>query len=382
MTPRVALMVQRFLPHLGGLERWADALARALVARGRPVRIVTTEADAAPAGVAIARVPAAAGLMAQARLFADAVAGSGDIVHDTGIGLGADLFQPQMGSRLLNLDRDVAQWPWRRRLRLAVSPGYARLRRDIAALEAAQLATTRRIVAVSREIAEVFHRVHGVPRDRIVLVPNGVDTALFTPEAAAARRAEARAALGLAPGALALLMLAGNFRLKGVQHAIAALARCAAEAPEMMLLVAGAGPIAEFEAIAQRSGVADRVRFLGLRDDVPGLLGAADVFVHPTAHDACSLATIEAMAAGLPVVTTRRNGAADGMTDGREGFVLPGPDATALAGALLALRDPARRAEMGAAARILAERHDFARSVDRLCALHDEIAAERGPCTR
>ena len=139
MTPRVALMVQRFLPHLGGLERWADALARALVARGRPVRIVTTEADAAPAGVAIARVPAAAGLMAQARLFADAVAGSGDIVHDTGIGLGADLFQPQMGSRLLNLDRDVAQWPWRRRLRLAVSPGYARLRRDIAARAPAPL---------------------------------------------------------------------------------------------------------------------------------------------------------------------------------------------------------------------------------------------------
>lgn len=373
MTRRVALLVHRFLPRLGGLEGWSLALVGALVVRGRPVRIVTTEAADVPAGVPVTLVPAHRSLVDQAAMFAAAVQGSGDIVHDTGVGPGGDLFQPQMGSRLLNLDRDVAQWPLRRRLRLAISPSYARHRRDIAMLEAAQLAAARRIVAVSHEIAAVWRRVHGVAPARIVEVPNGIDTARFTPEAAAALRGDARGALGIARDATMLLMLAGNFRLKGVHHAIAAVARCRADMPGAVLVVAGDGPIPEFEALARRAGVADRVRFLGRRDDVLALLGAADVFVHPTAHDACSLATLEAMATGLPVITTRRNGAADGMADGREGFVLPAPDARGVADALRRLRDPALRAGMGAAARHLALRQDFARSVDALCALHDEL---------
>ena len=157
-----------------------------------------------------------------------------------------------------------------------------------------------------------------------------------------------------------------------------ALAMILPRAGEACLLVAGDGPVGEFGALARQAGVGDRVRFLGRVIDMPALFGAADVFVHPTAHDACSLATLEAMASGLPVITTQRNGAADGMTEGREGFVLEVPDAAALADRLLALRDPERRAAMGAAARLLAERHDFAATVDQLVEVYAGLPRKAG----
>lgn len=364
---RIALLVRRFVPTAGGLEGWAHDVAVALVARGHRVRVLTTEAAVHPAGVGIDLVPAEDRLMAQAQVFAAAGARlGGHILHDTGVGLGADLLQPQMGCRALNLERDIAERPLLQRLRFAASPAFRRYVLETAAFERAQLAAARCIIAVSRETVAAFRDRYGVAEQRMRVIPNGIDTRRFRPDHAARTRAATRQRLDIAPGALVLLAAAGNFRLKGVHHSIWALARILPQCPEALLIVAGDGPVAEFAALAGRAGIGDRVRFLGQVADMPALLGAADVFVHPTAHDACSLATIEAMASALPVVTTRRNGAADGMQDGREGFVLAAPDAAALASRLLVLRDPARRATMGAAARLLAERHDFAATLDQL----------------
>jgi UDP-glucose:(heptosyl)LPS alpha-1,3-glucosyltransferase len=378
VKPPIALMVGRFIPAAGGLESWAHDLAVALVARGYPVRVLTTEADlnstGHPAGVGIDLVAASGRPIEQAHIFAAAARRLGDhIVHDTGIGLGADILQPQMGCRVLNIAREDAQHSLGRRLRLAVSPRHQRYVRVMARLERAQLAAARCVVAVSRESQAAFRDRYGVPEARIRVIPNGIDTTRFYPGRAAHTRARTREALGIGPRTLVLLAAAGNFRLKGVHHTIGALAAVRRKFDAMCLLVAGEGAIEEFRTLAQLAGVADRVRFLGRVDDMPALFGAADVFVHPTAHDACSLATLEAMASGLPVVTTRRNGAADGMTEGCEGFVLEAPDSEALANRLLRLRDPSVRAAMGVRARLLAERHDFAATVDRLEQVYAEL---------
>jgi UDP-glucose:(heptosyl)LPS alpha-1,3-glucosyltransferase len=373
-THRIALLVGRFIPSLGGLESWTHDLAVELVARGHQVRVLTTETAVHPAGVRIDLVPASDRTMPQARNFATAAARFADhIVHDTGVGLGADVLQPQMGCRALNIARDTAQLPRWRRLRLAASPRHQRYRRAIARLERSQLATARCVIAVSRETAAVFRDRYGLPEDRIRIIPNGIDTQRFHPARTAHTRGATRDALGLTPETLVLLAAASNFRLKGVHHSIAALAKILPHCPNACLLVAGEGPVDEFAALAHAAGVGDRVRFLGRVTDMPALFGATEIFVHPTAHDACSLATLEAMASGLPVITTRRNGAADGMTQGREGFVLGAPDVAALADKLLALRDPARRTAMGAAARLLAERHDFAATVDQLISVYADL---------
>jgi UDP-glucose:(heptosyl)LPS alpha-1,3-glucosyltransferase len=100
--------------------------------------------------------------------------------------------------------------------------------------------------------------------------------------------------------------------------------------------------------------------------------------VHPTRWDACSLVTIEGLAAGLPVITTAMNGASELITDGRSGFVLPDPeDVPALAASMRQLLDPGRRRCIGAAARQMAVHHD---SRDNFRAVEELLLEVAGEC--
>lgn len=370
----VVLLLGRLAPLTGGLEAWTHNLAAALAERGYRVTVLATAAEEPPPKVTVRLVPAIAAPLPQARAFTAAAAAlKADIVHDTGIGLGADLFQPQAGARALDLARHRAALPLSRRLRLAVSPGHHRFVREILALERAQFAAAGRIIAVSRQTLAVFRHRYGLAPERLVLLPNGVDTTRFHPSLAARHREAVRARFGLDPQALVFLAVAHHFRLKGVQHAIAALARL----PNAHLLVAGGGEIAEFAALARRTGVAERVRFLGVVDRMEALYGAVDALVHATAHDACSLATLEGLACGLPVITTTRDGAAEAITPGQDGIVLPQPDTAALARAMAELADAQRRQTLGQAARRVALAHDFATSVSHLESLYAEVLRTR-----
>lgn len=372
---KVALMVRRFVPSAGGLESWAHDLAKMLLARGCRVRVLTTVAEAALPGLDVTIVPAVTDALEQARLFAAAAATlHGEILHDTGVGLSSHVFQPQMGCQALNLSRDLATLPLRRRLRLARSLGFHRAMRAARQFEAMQLASARRVIAVSDETAVAFRKRYGITPERIVIIPNGIDTERFNPLGARAARAAMRHALGIPDGTRVLLAAAANFRLKGVRYAIEAMA--APELDDALLLVAGDGDIEEYAAQARQNRVAERVRFLGRVEDMPSLYGAADIFVHPTAHDACSLATLEAMSSGLAVVTTRFNGAADGMRQGREGIVLDRLSTRSLVRALADMRDPVRRAAMGQEARKLAERHAFGDTVDRLVSVYRALHSQ------
>jgi UDP-glucose:(heptosyl)LPS alpha-1,3-glucosyltransferase len=129
------------------------------------------------------------------------------------------------------------------------------------------------------------------------------------------------------------------------------------EEADVHLAIAGSAPDAEWIRLAAESG--ERIRFLGPIDDMAPLFAAADALVHPTRWDACSLSTIEAGAAGLPVITTAKNGAAELIRDGETGFVLADPeDVAMLAERMRRLLDPALRRRMGAAAREASQGHD------------------------
>ena len=114
----------------------------------------------------------------------------------------------------------------------------------------------------------------------------------------------------------------------------------------------GAGPrLDAIQAIARAHGLADRVEFLGHRDDVPSLLAEADLFVLPSRTEALPNGVIEAMAAGLPVVAGAVGGLLDLIEDGRTGVLVPPLDCHALAAALRGLlSNPARAAALGCAA--------------------------------
>ncbi len=187
-----------------------------------------------------------------------------------------------------------------------------------------------------------------------------------------------RRRLGIAPQTVLLLLAATNFQLKGVATLLRAAARLRAARTPVQTLVVGGKRLGGWRRTAARLGLADAVRFVGPVDDVLPYYAAADVYVHPTIYDTCSLVTLEAAACGLPVVTTRCNGAAEMFHDGDDIHVIAAPgDDAALAARIAALLDPAARSAIGAAARKTAMRHTFEENVDDILALYQEVVHRR-----
>ena len=215
--------------------------------------------------------------------------------------------------------------PWKPFLR-GLNPKH----RQMLALERALFSGgAKRIIANSQMVKGEIIGHFGTPAGQIEVVYNGLPPQTAPPEA----RREVRAELGLADCDYVALFVGSGWERKGLHFAIEAVRRT----PGVTLLVAGRGKAGGLRAH-------DRVRFLGPRDDVPRLLAAADVFILPTLYDPFSNACLEALAAGLPVITTRANGFAEIIISGEEGEVVAQPaDIPALGAALSLWRDPARR---------------------------------------
>jgi hypothetical protein len=155
---------------------------------------------------------------------------------------------------------------------------------------------------------------------------------------------------GLAETDVVGLFVAHNFRLKGLPallHAMALRARTSPGRRPVHLLVCGGGKIAPMRKLVDRLGLADVVRLVGFADDVRDYYHAADFFVLPSYYDPCSLVVFEALACGLPVITTAQNGAGEVLSEGLDGFVISRPDDhAATARALDRMTDDAARRAM------------------------------------
>ncbi|MPW21275.1 glycosyltransferase [Paraburkholderia sp. CNPSo 3157] len=229
---------------------------------------------------------------------------------------------------------------------------------------------SRVITAVSQKVAAEIAAIGLTPRNRLDVIYNGVDTQAF----AAAQGDRARFRL---PDDAFLLLFVGDLRtprknlgtvLKALQHL-----------PERVhIAVAGYLPGSPYPDEAKALGVADRVHFLGLVKEIPVLMHSVDAFVFPSRYEAMSLSLLEAMAAGLPVVTARTAGGAEIITP-ECGIVLDDPDdpqALAQAVARLASNDGERLA-MGKAASDLAMGFGWARMAQQYIALYRQIAGRR-----
>ena len=190
----------------------------------------------------------------------------------------------------------------------------------------------RLVIANSRMVQREIEQHFGYPAERVHVVHNGVPPFTIAPAA----RLETRRELGLRDDDFAVLFAGSGWERKGLRFAIEAMN--AARLPHATLLVAGRGR----ERGLPRSGC---VRFLGAVKDMPRYLAAADAFILPTLYDPFSNACLEALASGLPVITTAHNGFAEIIEPGVEGEVVAQPDdIAALVGALEKWSDPARRA--------------------------------------
>jgi len=358
---RLALICDAYDPAGGGAERWTARFAMHLLQAGHDVHVLTFAAEPQPSPLRVQVLPTLGGPLARGHTVARALAALAPAAaHDTGTGWSGSVFHPQTGSRLLSTNRETAARPLLARARLALSPQHQRYLWQLRRIEQRAAAAAGHVVALSHAIAARMRTRHGVPPARLSVIPNGIDVAAFAPARLAPLRAAARDRLRVGDATL-FLLVAHNLRLKGIDTALQAIAMV----PGAHLAVVGALPDPPWLALARQLGIADRVHWCGNCDPVQPLFAAADAMLHPTRWDACSLATLEGLAAGLPVVTTAANGAAELMRSGHDGFVLA--DAAAvppLAEHVRALLDPAMRRRVGEAAR----RTGAAADIDRNCA--------------
>ncbi len=210
---------------------------------------------------------------------------------------------------------------------------YAGLERAVFGLE-----STTGILILSEKEKRVYQSVYRTPESRFHLVPPGVDKERVRSALTPDNRAAVRAQLGCAAHETLLLMVGSHFSTKGVDRAVRAVAalpgplRAAAR-----LVVLGRGKARPFLRLAGRLGIADRVVFPGVREDVPLFLAGADLLLQPSRSENTGNAIVEALVAGVPVLATDVCGYAVHVERSGAGGTIAG--------------DPFRQAEMNAALR-------------------------------
>jgi glycosyltransferase involved in cell wall biosynthesis len=239
------------------------------------------------------------------------------------------------------------------------------------------------VIAISEVIRHNFVAMHPIAPEKVSVLHHGVDLARFRRDPS--WRERVRAELGAAADMLLVGIVGRVTPAKGHLEFLEMARRLAAEDPRVRFVIAGEatrGEEAEGRAILERieaCGLRDRVIVTGFRDDVPELLNALDLFVFPSRAEAFGLALVEAMAVGLPTVSTDCDGVVDIVVAGETGLMVPPRDPERLAAAVRSLlADPGRRRRMGEAGADRV-RHRF--SEERMDAdleiLYTRLVAER-----
>jgi glycosyltransferase involved in cell wall biosynthesis len=232
--------------------------------------------------------------------------------------------------------------------------------------------------AVCAFSADSLHRLDGFAARRIEVIQNGIDLDRYR---TAPNRTALRQRLGLDPYCHYIVTVARFHPVKDHAMLLRAFATVAQARCDVDLLLAGDGPLrGDLEQLTRSLGIVERVRFLGVRSDVPELLQAADVFALTSVSEAASLTLLEAMAAGLPVVVTAVGGNPEIVRHAKEGLLVGRGDSAAAAAALLQLlNDPMQAVALGAAGRDRVAAHyqldqtieAYRRLYQRLCRRRD-----------
>ena len=387
---RLALNYQRVDPRRGGAETYVADLARRLVADGHRVDLFASDWDeSALPGVACRKVeaPGWSRLQRQWSFARNSEVALSRESYDCTVGFintwHHDVIIPQGGVFGASLECNARRQPtgWRRAAYLAAKETNPKAWIQHA-IERRQYDPARgaRVVAVSGMVRGHLERFHGVPRERIRVIPNAIDAGRLEVADPSTTRRETRERLGLGEDDLVGLFVGHNFRLKGLKPLLLALeARRRREGRRpIYLMVCGGGKPGPFRALIRRLGLEREVHLVGFLPRVADGYWASDFFVLPSYYDPCSLVVFEALACGLPVITTACNGAGEVMTAGREGFVINSPDAQAhLADCLDQMADDRNRLAMSARAAELGRAQSFEAHVARLLDLFHEVAESK-----
>ena len=394
----IAFCYESVLPSRGGCETYIADLARRLIADRHEVHIYACrwDARALAEGIQFHEISTSWA----PRPFKPWVFGSRCLQamsqnkHDVTIGFdktwGQDVLYPQGGLHAASSQHNLRKHanPFQRQ--------FARLVKwfDIAnwsysLLERKQYLgnTPPAIVVNSNMVRDHFMRFYHVPPSQLHVVRSSIDPQRFAEQDRLKCRLEYREQCGIAPHEVVGLFAAMNYYLKGLEPLLYATQRLfmrpefVGNVPPFKLMVVGHPKARTYIDLAHRLGIQDVVRFVGYCHEMRNAYFAADFLVHPTFYDPCSLVVLEALACGLPIITTRFNGASELMHPSpplQEGYVVRDPhDHQELAWCLAQMLDPGRRHAFTQAARRTAGQWTFEQHYRQLMSVLTEAARRK-----
>jgi len=359
MTRKLSIgFVRRGYSQTGGAEAYLKRLARGVVRAGHDAQLITTHdwpKTEWPFG-------------ARRRLQSGSVLGFANGLKQVRPQIRCDVLMSL--ERVWNCDvyraGDGVHRAWLARRRKFEIPlerfirGLNRKHRDILQLEGALFANrgAGRVIVNSQMVKSEIIDLYRYPADNIALVRNGIplEQFRFNPEL----REKSRDELNVKPDEIALLFAGSGWERKGLRFAIAAMALCRNR--KMRLLVAGRGN--------QRYYKSKRIQFLGEMPDLVRIYAAADIFILPTIYDPFSNACLEALACGIPVITTHSNGFSEIIADGVHGSIVDSANnVAALRDAIRFWSDAARRAAARSTNSECAAQFDISENVEQTLAI-------------
>ena len=234
-----------------------------------------------------------------------------------------------------------------------------------------QSPTLRAVICNSNMVKEEVRRHFGLAEEKLHVIYNGVDLAAFNPSLRAEWRARKRAELGISDSAMVFLFVGSGFARKGVPQLLRAMTGVRGA---HLIVVGEDRQLALMQSAARDMKLADRVHFAGGQDDVKPWYGMADCFAMPTLYDPFPNAALEAMACGLPLITTMQCGAAEFIESGVEGYICRDAlDVVELARCLNLAAAPGQARRMGAAARRKVEPYGLENMARQLTRLYSEL---------
>ncbi|MEO8004765.1 MAG: glycosyltransferase family 4 protein [Betaproteobacteria bacterium] len=374
-APKVALVRQKYNP-AGGAERFVSRAMDELAKQGVAVTLITRQWHDASKRTVVELNPWYLGSTWRDEGFARAVCRHQKQVHYDLVQSHerlecCDVYRAGDGVHREWLEQRARNLDPLRRLAIHLNPhhGYL-LRTERRMFESPRL---RAVICNSRMVRDDIQRHFKIDESKLNIIYNGVDLDEFNPVRARELRKAARLKLGIASDVLAILHVGSGFERKGVAVLLRALAL--ARGDGHLIVVGRDKHEARYRKLAAGLGIAERVHFSGPQSDPKSFYAAADAFATASLYEPFSNATVEALAMGLPVVTSSKSGAAEIIENGRTGYVCDALDVGGFAAAFQAFADRERRLAMGVAARAQAEKFSLADKTQELIELYSRLLA-------
>ncbi len=369
---KIALVCRHFTLKKGGLEKYTVFLSRALLSKGHEVHVFSNTFMEEP-NVVFHHIPVirlslpvknlSFAYLLEKRLQKETF----DIIHSMERTFYQDIFRVSDGINPVQIQQRYPN-PTIRRIK-AIGPRrlvLTYLEKKIFLKNGCRVVMTN-----SKLIRQNILDHYKINPDKIDVIYNGVDTDRFFPGLRKSFRDPVRASLNIMPEEIALLFISNDFKLKQLFLILRAVAIL--KDVSFKLIVIGSDNPAPYQRWAETHGLKNQVLFLGPQKKIEKYYAASDIFVLPTLYDAFANVCLEAMAGGLPVLTTNTNGAAELICDGMQGYVLKTSDAHELANRLAQMRPVSERYRMGMKAAQTASAFTLDKHLSELLSLYDRI---------